>query len=91
VDQGLFVVIEPLTPAQRRVMVAICAHVQRRHEVPSVREIMAATGIGYTNGVADTLVRLERKGYIKREGKGRFAKSRGLTILFSVVEERRQA
>lgn len=54
-----------LTNRQKELLVFI--HEFRRiHKVsPTLREIGRAMGIGSTNGVTDSLLRLERKGYIR--------------------------
>jgi repressor LexA len=57
---------EELTDRQRDILVYIRRHITENGYPPTVREIGSAFGIRSTNGVADHLKSLERKGYIAR-------------------------
>lgn len=60
----------PLTDRQRHFLDLLRAH--SRVYGPTVRELMAASGIASPNGVACHLKALEKKGYVKRTpGKAR--------------------
>jgi repressor LexA len=56
------------TARQLECLRVIATHVADRGLPPSLREIGAEMGIGSTNGVADHLKALKRKGYITRDG-----------------------
>lgn len=60
-----------LTHRQEEVLLFIVDTVKRRGFPPTVRDIGAAFNIGSTNGVADHLDALERKGWISRDGTAR--------------------
>ena len=63
---------QALTPRQRDVLAFYQAFGRDRGYGPTIREAMAGLGIASTNGVADHLVALTRKGYIaRRKGKQR--------------------
>lgn len=55
-----------LTKRQQVVLTIICTHIEEQGYSPTHRELMDLTGIKSTNGVADHLKALERKGYIER-------------------------
>lgn len=57
---------EELTDRQREILTYICKHISDNGYPPTVREIGSAFGIRSTNGVADHLKSLERKGYLAR-------------------------
>jgi len=54
-----------LTSRQKERLVFIHEFRHRNEVSPTLREIGRAMGIGSTNGVADSLLRLEKKGYIR--------------------------
>lgn len=68
-----------LTERQQDVIAIIQRHITEHGRPPTVRFIAAALGIGSTNGVADHLRALERKGVIARDSKV----SRGVRLLGS--------
>ena len=55
----------PLTPRQAEVFRLIGESVATRGRPPTLRELMADTGIGNMNGVKGHLILLERKGLIR--------------------------
>lgn len=57
---------EVLTERQREILGYIVQHIRENGYPPTVREIASAFGIRSTNGVADHLKGLERKGYLAR-------------------------
>lgn len=57
---------EELTERQRDILAYIRQHITENGYPPTVREIGTAFGIRSTNGVADHLKSLERKGYLAR-------------------------
>lgn len=58
--------MEALTDRQREILGFIHRHIRENGYPPTVREIGTAFGIRSTNGVADHLKSLERKGYLAR-------------------------
>lgn len=60
-----------LTSRQREVVSIIEGHLRARGVPPTLREIGGAMGITSTNGVADHLRALERKGVVRLVGKAR--------------------
>jgi repressor LexA len=58
--------MEELTDRQREILTYIRQHITENGYPPTVREIGSAFGIRSTNGVADHLKSLERKGYLAR-------------------------
>jgi repressor LexA len=58
--------IEELTDRQQAILEFIRRHINENGYPPTVREIGSAFGIRSTNGVADHLKSLERKGYLER-------------------------
>lgn len=58
--------MEELTDRQREILTFIHNHIGENGYPPTVREIGQAFGIRSTNGVADHLKSLERKGYLER-------------------------
>ena len=63
--------MEDLAPRQQQVLDFIATTLDQAGVPPSLREIGDALGIRSTNGVADHVKALERKGYIERTGSGR--------------------
>lgn len=57
---------EDLTPRQWSTLRAIVVSIVTRGMPPTLRELGDELGIGSTNGVADHLEALERKGYVER-------------------------
>lgn len=55
-----------LTKRQHVMLDVICAHIEEQGYSPTHRELMDLMDIKSTNGVADHLKALERKGYIER-------------------------
>ena len=55
----------PLTPGQRRVLLAVVRLTGERGYAPSIRDLMLELGIVSTNGVACHLRELARKGYVE--------------------------
>jgi hypothetical protein len=68
---------EALTPAQARALDAIVSFREKNDMPPTLRELGSLIGITSTNGVADLLKKLERKGFIQRSS----LKSRGIRVL----------
>jgi repressor LexA len=58
--------LEELTDRQQEILDYIRRHIDENGYPPTVREIGSAFGIRSTNGVADHLKSLERKGYLAR-------------------------
>jgi repressor LexA len=58
---------EPLTEQQQRILDFIIKRIKEQGYPPSVRDIAHHIGVKSTNGVANHLKALEKKGYIKRE------------------------
>jgi repressor LexA len=56
----------PLTPSQQRVYDFIKAYMEQHKYAPTYREIAAGIGVRSTNGIADLLLLMERKGWLKR-------------------------
>lgn len=67
---------EDLTPRQWSALRAIVISIVSEGRPPTLRELGQWLGIGSTNGVADHLKALERKGYVER----RALTSRGIAI-----------
>lgn len=66
-----------LTSRQQQMFDFIIEHMREHGYPPTLREMGDHMGIRSTNGVAEHLERIERKGYIKRER----LRSRGITVL----------
>jgi len=62
--------MNPPTPAQLRMLKAIRAHWARYGVGPTIRDLMAATGIGSPNGVVSHLNNMLAKGIIEWDRKG---------------------
>ena len=60
--------MEDLTARQQEILEFIASTVDQQGVAPTFREIGDALGIRSTNGVADHVKALERKGYIQRPG-----------------------
>lgn len=73
--------MEDLTSRQQEILEFIASTVDQRGVAPTFREIGDALGIRSTNGVADHVKALERKGYIDRPGGRGSARSIRLTGL----------
>lgn len=58
--------LEELTDRQREILEYISRYIEQNGYPPTVREIGTAFSIRSTNGVADHLKSLERKGYLER-------------------------
>jgi len=71
--------MEDLAPRQQEILDYIASSINQRGIAPSFREIGDALGIRSTNGVADHIKALERKGYIDRVGGRGRARSIRLT------------
>ncbi|MCP4804652.1 MAG: transcriptional repressor LexA [Proteobacteria bacterium] len=71
--------MEELAPRQQEILEYIAAAIDQRGVAPSFREIGDALGIRSTNGVADHIKALERKGWIERVGGRGRARSIRLT------------
>lgn len=69
--------METLSPRQQDVLTFIRTAVTQRGIPPTYREIGDALGIASTNGVADHIKALVKKGYIKKDG---FGIARGLCL-----------
>ena len=65
-----------LTDRQRQVFDCIQRSIAEKGYPPSFREIGRAVGIRSTNGVAEHLAAIERKGWIERDD----ARARGIRI-----------
>ena len=69
--------MEDLAPRQRQVLDFIATSIQQQGLPPSLREIGDALGIRSTNGVADHIKALVKKGYLERlDSSGRAAHGR---------------
>jgi repressor LexA len=62
--------MEDLAPRQRQVLDVIAAHVDQMGIPPTLRELGDALGIRSTNGVADHIKALIKKGYLERKQAG---------------------
>jgi repressor LexA len=71
--------MEDLAPRQRQVMDAIATHLDQWGIPPTLRELGDALGIKSTNGVADHIKALIRKGYLER-GQGKSVRARSLRM-----------
>lgn len=71
--------MEDLTARQQQILEFIASAVDQRGIAPTFREMGDALGIRSTNGVADHVKALERKGYIERPGGRGSARSIRLT------------
>ncbi len=71
--------MEDLAPRQQAILEYIASSIDQRGIAPSFREIGDALGIRSTNGVADHVKALARKGYIERVGGRGRARSIRLT------------
>ncbi len=71
--------LEDLSPRQQEILEFIATSVDQRGVAPSYREIGDALGIKSTNGVADHIKALTRKGYVERVGGAGRARSLRLT------------
>ena len=67
-----------LTDRQRQILAFVERNIRRKGYPPTHRDIMAELGLKSTNGIAEHLDRIERKGYLRRGG---FAHSRGIVLL----------
>ncbi len=67
--------MEPLTPRQREALDFFIAFEDQRGIPPTLREMGEALGIRSTNGVADLLKQLLKKGYLERAGDPRSSRS----------------
>ena len=65
------ITLEDLAPRQREVLEYIAAYMDNQGMSPSLREVGDALGIKSTNGVADHIKALVRKGYLERSGSGK--------------------
>jgi repressor LexA len=74
----------PLTDRQRQMLDLVVATVCRTGRPPTIRELMAESGVASPNGVSCHLKALERKGHLARHA----AKDRGFTVL-RLVDGRR--
>mgnify|MGYP006093638095 CR=1 FL=1 len=63
--------LEDLAPRQREVLEYIASYMDNQGMSPSLREVGDALGIKSTNGVADHIKALVRKGYVERSGSGK--------------------
>lgn len=74
--------MRPLTDRQRRILQVIQLHIYDKGYPPTLREIMAATGIRCPNGVKCHIKALQAKGWIRLGGPGgRRAESRTITLV----------
>lgn len=55
-----------LTPHQRAIWTFIRTYQQEHSRPPTVREIAEATGASSTNGIAEVITALEKKGWVRR-------------------------
>ena len=72
--------MQTLSPRQRDVLDFISASIEQRGVPPSYREIGDALGIRSTNGVADHVKALVRKGYLQKDDRSRRGIARGLQL-----------
>lgn len=83
--------MEDLSPRQRDVVDYICSTVAQRGIPPTYREIGDALGIASTNGVADHVKALIRKGYLKKVGGAPGGVARGIQLTSKARSVRRSA
>lgn len=83
--------MEDLSPRQRDVVDFICSTVSQRGIPPTYREIGDALGIASTNGVADHVKALIRKGYIRKVGGSPGGVARGIQLTAKARSVRRSA
>jgi len=83
--------MEDLSPRQRDVVDFICSTVAQRGIPPTYREIGDALGIASTNGVADHVKALIRKGYLKKVGGSPGGLARGIQLTSKARSVRRSA
>lgn len=72
--------MEDLSPRQRDVADFICYSLAQRGIAPTYREIGDALGIASTNGVADHVKALIRKGYVKKARGSSGGVARGIQL-----------
>lgn len=73
--------MEPLSPRQSDVLEFVAESLETRHVPPTYREMADALGISSTNGVADHVKALVRKGYLSKVDEGGVARGLQLTDL----------
>lgn len=83
--------MEDLSPRQRDVVDYICSTVAQRGIPPTYREIGDALGIASTNGVADHVKALIRKGYLRKVGGAVGGVARGIQLTPKARSVRRSA
>lgn len=83
--------MEDISPRQRDVVDFICSTVAQRGIPPTYREIGDALGIASTNGVADHVKALIRKGYLKKVGGSPGGLARGIQLTSKARSVRRSA
>jgi repressor LexA len=79
---------DDLSPRQKDVLDFISARITQRGIPPTYREIGDAIGISSTNGVADHIKALVRKGYVRKEPSGT---ARGLQLTTKAGQAREGA
>jgi len=72
--------MEDLAPRQRQVLDFIATSIQQQGLPPSLREIGDALGIRSTNGVADHIKALVKKGYLERLDSSGSGRARALRL-----------
>ena len=72
--------MEDLAPRQKEVLDFIAASIQQQGIPPSLREIGDALGIRSTNGVADHIKALVKKGYLNRVDGAGSGRARALRL-----------
>jgi repressor LexA len=72
--------MEDLAPRQRQVLDFFATSIQQQGLPPSLREIGDALGIRSTNGVADHIKALVKKGYLERLDAGGSGRARALRL-----------
>jgi SOS-response transcriptional repressor LexA len=60
---------DPPTERQRMILDLVRGSIRERGYPPSIREMMAATGVGSTNGIMCHVRALQRKGLLRHDGK----------------------
>lgn len=83
--------MEDLSPRQRDVVDFICSTVAQRGLPPTYREIGDALGIASTNGVADHVKALIKKGYLRKVGGSPGGLARGIQLTSKARSVRRSA
>ena len=71
----------PLTPKQLKLLKFLKSFYDEHEYMPSYKEICEVIGVKSTNTVHDALVRLDRKGHIKRFKEGKYGGNRAIELI----------